>query len=70
LKWVLLKLSYAEAVTNHPKEGIYRNTIAGTEFSGPSAYHLFQGKTNIICEVERTAFKLQEKALDLLKPSG
>jgi prephenate dehydrogenase len=27
---------------------------------------LFEGKTNIICEVERTAFKLQEKALELL----
>jgi prephenate dehydrogenase len=28
---------------------------------------LYEGKTNIICEVERTAFKLQEKALELLK---
>jgi hypothetical protein len=27
---------------------------------------LFEGKTNII-EVERTAFKLQEKALEFLK---
>jgi uncharacterized protein YlaN (UPF0358 family) len=27
--------------------------------------NLFQGKTNIICEVERTAFKLQEKSIDL-----
>jgi prephenate dehydrogenase len=32
------------------------------EFSGPSAAikGLYEGKTNIICEVERTAFKLQE----------
>jgi prephenate dehydrogenase len=41
----------------------------GTDFSGPSAAikGLYEGKTNIICEVERTAFKLQEKALELLK---
>jgi len=46
--------------------------ISGTEFSGPSAAveGLFQDKTNIICEVEKTAFKLQEKALDLFKQMG
>jgi prephenate dehydrogenase len=31
---------------------------------------LYQGKTNIICEVEKTAFKLQEKALDLFQQMG
>ena len=46
--------------------------IAGTEFSGPSAAidNLFLGKTNIICEVEKTAFKLQEKALKLFEGIG
>ncbi|NNE77286.1 MAG: prephenate dehydrogenase [Pricia sp.] len=46
--------------------------IAGTEFSGPSAAieHLYEGKTNIICEVEKTAFKLQEKALELFQQMG
>jgi prephenate dehydrogenase len=46
--------------------------IAGTEFSGPSAAirGLFQDKTNIICEVEKTTFKLQEKALHLFKSMG
>jgi len=46
--------------------------IAGTEFSGPSAAieALFQGKTMIICEVEKTAFKLQEKALLLFQQIG
>jgi prephenate dehydrogenase len=62
------------AVANHPKRRnfIATHPIAGTEFSGPSAaiLGLFQGKTNIICEVERTAFKLQEKALDLFKAIG
>jgi prephenate dehydrogenase len=56
-----------EAVANHPKRRNFLAThpIAGTEFSGPSAAiaGLFKGKTNIICEVEKTAFKLQEKAL-------
>jgi len=46
--------------------------IAGTEFSGPSAAikGLFKNKTNIICEVEETAFKLQEKALALFRDLG
>ncbi|WP_456436953.1 prephenate dehydrogenase [Psychroserpens sp.] len=46
--------------------------IAGTEFSGPKAaiHQLFQKKTNIICEVEKTAFKLQEKALQLFSDLG
>jgi prephenate dehydrogenase len=46
--------------------------IAGTEFSGPSAAvkDLYAGKTNIICEVEETAFKLQEKALSVFSKLG
>ena len=68
------KAPICEAVTNHPKRRnfIATHPIAGTEFSGPSAAiaGLFQGKTNIICEVERTAFKLQEKALELFKAIG
>ncbi|UQD55971.1 prephenate dehydrogenase [Flavobacterium sp. K5-23] len=68
------KAPICEAVANHSKRRnfIATHPIAGTEFSGPSAAikGLFQGKTNIICEVERTAFKLQEKALDLFKAIG
>src|SRR5690606_9576723 len=46
--------------------------IAGTEFSGPKAAtdNLFKNKTIIICEVENTAFKLQEKALQLFAQLG
>ena len=46
--------------------------IAGTEFSGPSAaiLGLFDNKTNIICEVEKTTFKLQEKAMEVFKKLG
>jgi prephenate dehydrogenase len=59
---------------NHPKRRNYLAThpIAGTEFSGPMAAHvgLFNEKTNIICEVEKTAFKLQEKALEIFSKLG
>ncbi|THD68909.1 prephenate dehydrogenase [Robertkochia marina] len=46
--------------------------IAGTEFSGPSAAikGLFAGKTNIVCEVEKTAFKLQERAMEIFRHLG
>ena len=68
------KTPICEAVANHPKRRnfIAAHPIAGTEFSGPSAAikGLFQDKTNIICEVEKTTFKLQEKALDLFKSMG
>ncbi|MEO0902707.1 MAG: prephenate dehydrogenase, partial [Bacteroidota bacterium] len=61
-------------VENHPKRRNFLacHPIAGTEFSGPSAAieGLYEGKTNIICEVEKTAFKLQEKALELFQGMG
>ncbi|MFN7776612.1 prephenate dehydrogenase dimerization domain-containing protein, partial [Flavobacterium sp.] len=46
--------------------------IAGTEFSGPTAalQGLFEGKTNIICEVEKTAFGLQVRAMELFHKLG
>ncbi|MFE3868048.1 prephenate dehydrogenase [Flavobacterium sp. LS2P90] len=68
------KMPICEAVSNHPKRRnfIATHPIAGTEFSGPSAAikGLFQGKTNIICEVEKTTFKLQERALRLFTAMG
>ncbi|MEM9680520.1 MAG: prephenate dehydrogenase [Bacteroidota bacterium] len=61
-------------VKDHPKRRNFlaAHPIAGTEFSGPNAaiYGLYQNKTNIICEVEETAFKLQEKALQLFSDLG
>ena len=61
-------------VKDHPKRRNYLavHPIAGTEHSGPSAaiYGLYKNKTNIICEVEKTAFKLQEKALKLFSDLG
>ena len=68
------KASLCEAVAKHPKRRNYlaAHPIAGTEFSGPSAAvaGLFKGKTNIICEVEQTAFKLQERALEIFNAMG
>ena len=63
-----------KAVEHHPKRRNFLacHPISGTEFSGPSAaiYGLYKGKTNIICEVEKTAFKLQERALELFQQLG
>ncbi len=68
------KTPICEVVANHPKRRNFlaAHPIAGTEFSGPSAAirGLFQGKTNIICEVEKTTFKLQEKAVQLFTTIG
>jgi prephenate dehydrogenase len=68
------KQSICEAVAEHPKRRNFlaAHPIAGTEFSGPKAAlkGLYKEKTNIICEVEKTAFKLQEKALDIFSKIG
>lgn len=68
------KVDICKSVEDHPKRRNYlaSHPIAGTEFSGPSAaiHELYKGKTNIICEVEETAFKLQEKALKLFSDIG
>ena len=68
------KRDICKAVEDHPKRRNFLAThpIAGTEFSGPKAAmeNLFQKKTNIICEIEKTAFKLQEKALTIFRFMG
>lgn len=68
------KATLCEVVAQHPKRRNFLAThpIAGTEFSGPDAAvrGLFQNKTNIICEVEKTAFKLQEKGLEIFRKIG
>ena len=68
------KEAICEAVSSHEKRRNFLAThpIAGTEFSGPEAAFegLFKEKTNIICEVEKTAFKLQQKGLELFEKLG
>lgn len=68
------KAKLCKALEVHPqrKNFLATHPIAGTEFSGPEAAveGLFRGKTNIICEVEKTAFALQERALKLFQQLG
>lgn len=68
------KVDICKSVENHPKRRNFlaMHPIAGTEHSGPTAAieGLFVGKTNIVCEVEKTTFKLQEKALKLFTDIG
>ncbi|MDH3699344.1 MAG: prephenate dehydrogenase [Flavobacteriaceae bacterium] len=68
------KRQICEAVAGHPKRRNFLacHPIAGTEFSGPTAAHqgLYEGTTMIICEVEKTAFKLQERGMELINKVG
>ncbi len=62
------------ALKDHPKRRNFlaAHPIAGTEYSGPQAAipNLYRNKTMIICEVEKTAFKLQEIALEIFQKLG
>lgn len=68
------KAKLCDSLATHPKRRNFlaAHPIAGTEYSGPEAavLNLYRNKTNIICEVEKTAFKLQEKALELFQKLG
>lgn len=68
------KKKLCTSVEDHPKRRNYlaAHPIAGTEFSGPQAAiaNLYRGKTNIICEVEKTAFKLQERGMEIFSRLG
>ena len=63
------KETICEVIKNHPKRSNFlaAHPMAGTEFSGPKAAHkgLYLGKTNILCEFEKTDLKLREFALYL-----
>ncbi len=68
------KQKLCAAVADHAKRRNYlaAHPIAGTEFSGPKAAiaNLYRGKANIICEIEKTAFKLQERAMEIFTRLG
>ena len=63
------KETICEVLKNHHKRSNFlaAHPMAGTEFSGPKAAHkgLYLGKTNILCEFEKTNLKLREFALDI-----
>ena len=68
------KEDICKIVEKHPRRRNFlaAHPISGTEFSGPDAaiHGLFKNKTNIICEIEKTAFKLQERALEIFQAIG
>ena len=68
------KEAICKAVSTHPRRSQFLAThpIAGTEFSGPSAaiHGLFNNKTNIICEVEKTLPVLGELVLNPFQNNG
>lgn len=68
------KFRLCESLKDHPKRRNFlaAHPIAGTEFSGPEAAiaKLYREKTVIICEVEKTAFKLQERAFEIFRKLG
>lgn len=63
-----------KAIEKHPRRGQFlaSHPIAGTEFSGPQAavLGLFDGRTNIVSEVEKTDFRHQEKAMEIFRTLG
>ncbi|WHZ06947.1 MAG: prephenate dehydrogenase [Cytophagales bacterium] len=60
-----------KSVSHHPrrKQFVAAHPIAGTEFSGPSAAFdgLFENKTNIICEREKSSPAALSKALNIFE---
>ena len=68
------KSQLCKRLSNHPKRHQYvaAHPIAGTENTGPEAAisGLFHGKTNIVCEVERSGFEFQERARELFQALG
>jgi prephenate dehydrogenase len=68
------KKDICEAVSNHPRRGrfVAAHPIAGTENSGPEAAlrGLFNGKTCIVCEEEKSSAEALETALDVLAILG
>jgi len=68
------KAAICEAVAQHPKRNQFLacHPIAGTEFSGPEAAlpRLYEGKVNMLCEVEKTRPDLVSKAQQLFSDLG
>jgi prephenate dehydrogenase len=68
------KASICRAVNNHPKreQFVASHPIAGTENSGPTAAFsgLFEGKTNIICEKDKSSDEAIAKAEKVFNALG
>lgn len=68
------KSALCQSISDHPNRSHFlaAHPIAGTEFSGPSAAKadLFDGKLMILCEIEKTAIRLQENILTAFQKIG
>jgi len=68
------KASLCKTIASHKRRAQFlaAHPIAGTEFSGPIAavQNLFEYKTNILCESDKTNAKLLEKAVTLFTKLG
>ena len=66
-----VKNEICKAVATHPnrKNYVAAHPLAGTEFSGPEAaiLNLFDEKVNILCEADKTDWKILDKALSVFK---
>ena len=68
------KSALCQSISDHPNRSHFlaAHPIAGTEFSGPTAAKadLFDGKLMILCEIEKTAIRLQENILTAFQKIG
>ena len=68
------KSALCQSISDHPNRSHFlaAHPIAGTEFSGPAAANsdLFDGKLMILCEIEKTAIRLQENTLTAFQKIG
>ena len=66
-----VKNEICKVIEYHPnrKNFVAAHPLAGTEFSGPEAaiLNLFDEKVNIVCEADKTAWKILDKAISLFK---
>jgi len=66
-----VKNEICKAIQNHSKRKnfVAAHPLAGTEFSGPEAaiLNLFDEKVNILCETDKTDWKILDKAFSLFK---
>ncbi len=66
-----VKNEICKAISSHPmrRNFVAAHPLAGTEFSGPEAaiLNLFDEKVNILCETDKSNWKILDKALSLFK---
>ena len=66
-----VKAAICKQIENHPKRKnfVAAHPLAGTEFSGPKAAisNMFTNKVTILCEADKTDWKILDQAISLFK---